>query len=126
MPGIETLRGLLRRAPALRAPVEHEAASMTTAMIHMRTPVLHRIAQGDLRTALETAMADGGGILQMGLAPRDLEIDGPRFQARCDLRLDHDPRDYEIQITGDIDALGRVVPDHASLLGSRIPARRLA
>lgn len=104
------------KATSLRAPDRHEAASITTVIIHMPTPRLARIADADLSVLVADAMEAGGGILQVGLAPSDLEIEGDRFAARCDLRLTTPGSRLEIRVEGGIDAMGRVDPTCASLI----------
>ena len=103
-------------AGRLRAPEQHEEASITTVLLHMPTPRLARIANDDLSPLIESAISDGGGILQIGLAPSDLEIEGDRFAARCDLRLTTPGSRLEVRIEGSIDSLGMVEPKSATLI----------
>lgn len=104
------------RNATLRTPERDEAASITTAIIHMPAPRLAGIANDDLSRLVRDAIQDDGGILQMGLAPRDLEIEGDRFAARCDLRLTTPGSRLEIRVEGSIDARGMVQPTTACLL----------
>ena len=105
-------------ADALRAPSEHEAASITSVLLHIPTPRLAQIADEDLGTLVDAAIDQGGGIHQIGLAPTDLEIQGDRFVARCDLRLSTMRRQIEISFKGAIDERGRVAPEAAILLAA--------
>lgn len=100
----------------IRPPRRHETASIATALLHMPTPRLARIADNDLGPLVDAAIAQGGGIHQVGLAPSDLEIEGDRFAARCDLILTTSRASLEIRIEGSIDEIGRVEPQTAWLL----------
>lgn len=101
---------------SLRAPEEHETASIATVLLHMPTPTLARIADNDLAPLVGNAIEQGGGIFLIGLAPADLEIEGDRFAARCDLRLTTMASQLEIRVEGAIDACGKVAPNAAVLL----------
>lgn len=108
------LARFLRGGAALRAPAPHEQVSIATAILHMPSPRLAAIAEPGVRDPLETAIAAGGGVLMMGLAPGDLEIANDRFAANCDVRLTTRTR-LQVRIEGAIDAEGRVSPKLAAL-----------
>lgn len=108
-------------AAALRKPCEHEAASITDVLLHIPAPLLATISKDDLRTMVVDAIAEGGGIVIVGLAPDDLEISGDRFAAQCLLRLSTSKAHIDMHVSGSIDKLGRVVPEEAVLNSVRLP-----
>ena len=108
-------------ATALRKPREHEAASITDALLHMPAPLLATISRDDLRTMVVDAIAEGGGIVIIGMAQADLEISGDRFAAHCLLRLSTSKARIDMRVSGSIDDLGRVVPEEAVLDSMRLP-----
>lgn len=114
-----SLMEMFRPRVAMRAPQRHERDSITTAIIHMPAPRLARISNDDLSTLVDEAIINGGGIIQMGLAPSDIEIEGSRFAARCDLRLTTPGSRLEVRFEGAIDPLGRVEPTTAVLIARR-------
>lgn len=114
---IDSFRCLFAGQEQLRAPVAHEQASITTAILHMPTPRMAQIADEHLKAVLTAAIAIGGGILIIGMAPSDLEISGTQFTARCDVRLSTSPERISVMIEGQIDERGRVDPSAACLAG---------
>lgn len=105
----------------MRAPDARETASIISAVNHIPTPALAEIADPSLKGLVRASLdADGvmgmRGILQIGLATADLEIEEDRFRARCDVRLTTPGSRLEVLIEGDIDMLGRVTPRCATLL----------
>jgi hypothetical protein len=106
---------------ALRAPQDHEATSIVMALRHLQSPVLATISDGELRCMMDEAIADGGGILIIGMAPTDIEIQGDRFAAQCLVRLTASPTRLDVRIEGSVDAIGRVAPDAARLCGASLP-----
>lgn len=105
-----------RADTALRAPREDEGASITSVLLHIPSPRLAQIADNDLAPLINAAIEQDGGIHQVGLAPKDLEIQDGRFAARCDLWLTTSKARLEIRIEGDIDARGFVETSSATLL----------
>lgn len=101
---------------ALRLPEDHETTSIASVLLHIPTPRLAQIADSDLAGMIGRAIEMGGGILQIGLCPSDLEIQGGRFAARCLLRLTTLTSKLEIRFEGGIDDKGRCAPEAAILL----------
>ncbi len=112
------LMAMFRRPDALRTPNALESARICTTIQRMPSSDLALIAANDLSAMVVEAIRSrkDGGILQIGMAPSDVEIEGERFAARCDLRLSTPGSRLEVRIEGRFGSDGEVVPDGATLL----------
>ena len=108
---------MFRRGDALRAPSRIENAWISTTIQRMPSSDLAAIASNDLCELVVEAIRSrkDGGILQIGMAPADVEIHGDRFAVRCDLRLSTPGSKLEVRIEGRFED-GEVTPDTAVLL----------
>lgn len=108
---------MFQRGDALRAPSRIESAWISTTIQRMPSSELASIASNDLCELVVEAIrgSKDGGILQIGMAPSDVEIHGTRFAARCDLRLSTPGSKLEVRIEGRFED-GEVTPDAAVLL----------
>lgn len=112
---MDILRLFRPMAEPLRAPTTFERHLIAGRILTLSSEALRDAAHGDLKTQVELAMRSGGGILQIGLSPHDMEIDGLEFCVRCDLRLTGCTRQVEIMIKGVVDESG-CLPILATLL----------
>lgn len=109
------------QAREMRAPDAHETTSILSAVMHIPTPALHMISDPSLKGLIQASLDVDGvvgmrGILQIGVATADLEIEEDVFRARCDVRLTTPGSRLEVLIEGDVDRLGRITPRSATLL----------
>jgi hypothetical protein len=135
MRGLDMLKGLLKDAPGedhkgLRVPSISESMEIVEALKRIASPALLDVATGELADELSASVAEGKGIVQVGIAPGEIEIEGGVFRCRIDVRLVGDPWMRHVQVEGSLEPTVKVTSavqiDRKSAVTGRIAMGRRA
>lgn len=95
----------------IRLATQHETETIIKKILHIRDE--------DFKGIVDEKIS--GNILQVGLSPRNIEVDGQIFRALCNFRFVNDDICYEIQIEGNISN-----PDFPKLYSASVLSAKMA